>query len=85
MKKTKNPRLEKILFKLFDELIDYSFDDEYDDNKRMEIIIEQISNNNIKENFNIHFESIKEKHLHNRKVFLELKERLLKNYEKNII
>jgi hypothetical protein len=72
-------------FELFNELIDYSFDDEYDDNKRMDIIIEQISNNNIKENFNIHFESIKEKHLHNRKMFLELKERLLKNYEKNII
>ena len=46
---------------------------------------EQICNTNIKENFNIHFESIKEKHLHNRKMFLELKERLLKNYEKNII
>jgi hypothetical protein len=72
-------------FKLFDELIDYSFDDEYDDEKRMNMIVEQVCENNIKENFEKNFETIKEKHLHNRKMFLELKQRLLKNYEESLL
>jgi len=72
-------------FELFDELIDYSFDDEYDDEVRMNMIVQQVCENNIKENFQKHFETIKEKHLHNRKMFLNLKERLMKNYEENLL
>lgn len=72
-------------FELFDELIDYSFDDEYDDAKRMDMIVQQVCENNIKENFEKHFGTIKQKHLHNRKMFLQLKERLLKNYEESLL
>jgi len=72
-------------FELFDEIIDYSFDDEFNDEKRMNMIIEQICNDDIKEKFDKNFETIKNKHLHNRKMFISLKERLLKNYEKIIL
>jgi len=72
-------------FQLFDELIDYSFDDEYDDEKRMNMIVEQVCNNDIENKFNTHFESIKNKQIYNRKIFIELKSRLLKNYEKVIV
>ena len=72
-------------FELFDELIDYSFDDEFDDEKRMNMIVEQVCNNDIQNKFNTHFESIKNKQIHNRKKFIELKSRLLNNYEKVII
>jgi hypothetical protein len=72
-------------FEMFDELIDYSFDDEYDDVKRMDMIVQQVCENNIKENFEKHFETIKEKHLHNRKMFLKLKEKLMKNYEESLL
>ena len=72
-------------FELFDELIDYSFDEEYNDEKRMNMIVEQICNNNIEEKFKLNFETIKEKHIHNRKMFVELKKKLLENYEKIIL
>ena len=72
-------------FELFDELIDYSFDNEYDDEKRMNMIVEQICNNNIKENFEKHFETIKEKHLHNKKMFLDFKKNLLRKYEESLL
>lgn len=72
-------------FELFDELIDYSFDDEYNDETRMNMIVQQVCENSIKENFEKNFETIKQKHLHNRKMFLELKERLLNNYEKSLL
>jgi len=72
-------------FELFDELIDYSFDDEYNDEARMNMIVQQVCENNIKENFEKNFETIKQKHLHNKKMFLELKERLLNNYEKSLL
>jgi hypothetical protein len=72
-------------FELFDELIDYSFDNEYNDEKRMDMIVQQICENDIKEKFEKNFEVINEKHLHNKKMFLELKERLLKNYEKSLL
>ena len=72
-------------FELFDELIDYSFDNEYDDQKRMDMIVQQVCENNIKDNFEKHFETIHRKHLHNRKMFLNLKERLMKNYEENLL
>jgi hypothetical protein len=72
-------------FELFDELIDYSFDNEYDDQKRMDMIVQQVCGNNIKDNFEKHFETIHRKHLHNRKMFLNLKERLMKNYEENLL
>lgn len=72
-------------FQLFDELIDYSFDEEYNDKKRMDMIVQQVCENNIKYNFEKNFETIKEKHLHNRKMFLELKQRLLKNYEESLL
>jgi hypothetical protein len=65
--------------------IDYSFDNEYNDEKRMDMIVQQICENDIKEKFEKNFEVINEKHLHNRKMFLELKERLLKNYEKSLL
>lgn len=72
-------------FELFDELIDYSFDEEYDDQKRMDMIVQQICENSIKDNFEKHFETIYQKHLHNRKMFLNLKETLMKNYEENLL
>jgi hypothetical protein len=49
------------------------------------MIVEQVCNNNIEEKFNSNFETIKEKHIHNRKMFIELKKKLLKNYEKIIL
>ena len=72
-------------FELFDEMLDYSFDNEYDDEKRMNMIIEQISNNDIKGKFHSNFDKIYEKHVHNRKMFIELKKRLMQNYEKIIL
>ena len=59
--------------------------DEYDDEKRMNMIIEQITNTNIKQKYHQHFDSIFKKHLNNRKKFIEHKQRCLKNYEKVII
>lgn len=72
-------------FELFDELIDYSFDEEYDDQRRMDMIVQQVCENSIKDNFEKHFETIYQKHLHNRKMFLNLKETLMKNYEENLL
>ncbi len=72
-------------FEMFDEIIDYSFDEEYDDEKRMNMIVKQVCENNIKDNFEKHFETIKQKHLNNKKMFLELKKRLLKNYEESLL
>jgi hypothetical protein len=71
-------------FELFDELVDYSFDSEYDDEKRMNLIIEQIDSEKIKRNFISNFDTIYKKHIHNRNMFLELKKRCLQNYEKII-
>lgn len=72
-------------FELFDELIDYSFDDEYDDEKRMNMIVEQVCENNIKDNFEKHFETINKKHLHNKKMFLDFKQNLMKKYEESLL
>jgi len=78
-------KLKEVGFELFDEIIDYSFDDEYDDEKRMNMIIEQICNNNIEEKFANNFNSIYKKHLYNKKMFNDFKKECLKKYEKTIL
>lgn len=72
-------------FELFDEVIDYSFDLEYDDYKRMQLIIEQVEPNKIREKFLSNFDSIYKKHMHNKKMFLQFKIECLKKYEKSIL
>jgi hypothetical protein len=67
-----NKRMEKMGFKLFDEIIDYSFDAEYDWQKRMTIISEQVvklckSNHNFNE---LYYDVLYPKINHNRALLM---------------
>jgi len=72
-------------FELFDELFNYNFDSIVDDSKRLDSIVNQISDNNIADKYFDNFNAIYDKHIFNKNKFIEFKKEMLKKYEKSLL
>jgi hypothetical protein len=72
-------------FKLYDELFDYSFDTIIDDNERMSHIISQLNSNEIGEKYKTNIDIIMDKHIYNKRQFVQFKKEMLVKYEKSLL
>lgn len=72
-------------FELYDELFNYEFDSIIDDDVRMESIISQINSIDVKEKYNYNIDIIKNKHLHNKRQFVQFKTKMVAKYEKSLL